>query len=185
MDNQVFLKDKPITFLGDNIIINGEIIPMTENLYKLISRDKKINLEILTNKEKETYFYIASNLKFFNGEKGSGGYNSNDFKIYKKIKDQIETPRETNPMIEEVYENKDFLKEIKGQVEEAKGSGLIIADPKYLNKRLRLLLAGKRAGNTGTDNEISDIIKYLYQEKRTLTKKEFKEISKDLFQHVY
>lgn len=159
INNQVYLKDKPINFLGDNIVLNEEVIPMTENLYKLISRDKNIVYENLNLNEKEIYYYIANKLNFFNGGRGSGGYLSNDYKIYKSIKQSMEVKE---PIVEEI-----------------EGSGLI-KDFNYLINRLKLLLAGRQAGNKGVDNEISDIIKYLFETNK-ITKETFITITNKLF----
>lgn len=167
INDQVYLKDEPINFIGDNIIINGEIIPMSENLYKLISRDKNIFYDNLSIDDKEIYYYLANKLKNFNGETGSGGFNTNNYKIFKLIKQTMTT---SGPTLEEIKDKDE---------EEIQRNGLI-ADPKYLAKRLKLLLAARQAGNKGVENEISDIIKYLHETNK-ISKKTFISISRKIF----
>jgi len=111
VENQVYLRNTPIKFSGDNLVIGNRIIPMSENLYKLISRDEDIKYDELIDKEKEIYSDLAEKCDFFDGSRGSGGRNSNDYKIYKRIKEPI--------------------------IEEYEGDGLI-SDSAYLSKRLKL-----------------------------------------------
>ncbi len=157
--DQVYLRNTPIKFLGDNIVIQDKIIPMSENLYKLISRDiRNIDYDNLSEEDKDTYFDLATSLNFFDRGIGSGGLNSKDYKIYKRIKDEKTSSIETSAPVIEEYEGE--------------GITSIINDGNYLLRRLKLLLASNKAGNTGVINEISDILKYLYETNK-LSKNKF------------
>lgn len=167
VNDQVYLRNTPIKFLGDNIVIQDKIIPMNENLYKLISRDKNINYVNLSEEDKNIYFDLATSLNFFDGSRGSGGPSSNDYKIYKRIKEEKIQPIDFTQELEELNQ----IERVVPIIQEYEGEG-IIKDSNYLLKRLKLLLASNNAGNTGVINEISDILKYLYETKK-LSKDKF------------
>lgn len=134
-DGKLYMGNEPVTIRENDIIVDGRKYEGTPGLWELITTKTPQNY---TDGDRKDY----ANLLFKTGA------------IYQK-----NNPDTRRPKASRLPKYSGIIKGIWDDNRNATGSGLI--DPDGLLERFDLLLASKKAGNTGVKNELSPICKKL------------------------
>ena len=136
---------------------------------------------ISSSRAKPTGELIVSN------EPDESNYDENDLEVYSEILNQTDAmrrnndPNENHPKSSRSYKWKNIVKDIWDNRSgyEVQGSGtatvVIPSDPNALVERLDLLMSSRKAGHTGTRNELVSICDELLRQK-VIGKNEYKNI---------
>lgn len=162
-DGQFYIGTSPITIHGDDITVGSTTYTGTPGLWELMTMVKP-NESIYDSDDLENYTHILDETNAIRNPANPNKPRSSRSDKYRKI---------IRPIWERISQG-----ETAQQIKKGKGVNATIilpSDPNALVERLPLLLAGYKAGNTGTVNEVVAICDELLRQE-VLNKDTYKTI---------
>ncbi len=147
-DNDFFIGDKRVGVVDDSLMVGEEEYEGTRGLWELLIMNQP-NVNLYTQEDYDAYAKIMVTTNAL--RKGNDANN-------------------TIPKANRGWKWKNIMKDIWDEKDQFLGRGLgttvvLPSDPNALLKRLALLLASKKAGNTGVRNELVSICDELKRQK--------------------